>query len=44
MHRADAATVSASQVRVDARAVALRYAPGPPCTAAFGEWLALERG
>jgi len=43
MHRADAATVSASQVRVDARAVALRYADGPPCTAGFGPWLALER-
>ena len=43
MHRADAATVSASQVRVDARAVALRQAPGPPCTAAFGPWLELER-
>lgn len=43
MHRADAATVSASQVRVDARAVALRYAAGPPCTTAFGEWLEMER-
>lgn len=43
MHRADAATVSASQVRVDARAVALRYAAGPPCTTGFGAWLALER-
>lgn len=43
MHRADAATVSASQVRVDARSVALRYAAGPPCTTAFGDWLELER-
>jgi hypothetical protein len=43
MHRAEAATVSASRVRVDARAVALRYAPGPPCTTAFGDWLELER-
>jgi hypothetical protein len=43
MHRADAATVSASQVRVDARSVAVRYAPGPPCTTAFGNWLELER-
>ena len=43
MHRADAVTVSASQVRVDARAVALRYAPGAPCTAEFGAWLELER-
>jgi hypothetical protein len=44
MHRAEAATVSASQVRVDARAVAMRYAPGPPCTTAFGDWLEMERG
>jgi len=43
MHRADAATVSASQVRVDARTVAIRYAPGSPCTTAFGAWLELER-
>jgi hypothetical protein len=43
MHRAEAATVSASQVRVDARTVALRYAPGPPCTTAFEDWLELER-
>lgn len=43
MHRADAATVSASQVRVGARAVALRYAAGPPCTARFGPWLELAR-
>jgi len=43
MHRAEAATVSASQVRVDERSVALRYAPGPPCTTAFGPWLELER-
>lgn len=43
MHRADAATVSASQVRVDAHAVALRYAAGAPCTTAFGDWLELER-
>lgn len=44
MHREDAATVSASQVRVDARSVAMRYAAGPPCTTAFGSWLELERG
>jgi hypothetical protein len=43
MHREDAATVSATEVRVDARAVALRYAPGPPCTTPFGPWLELER-
>ncbi len=43
MHRADALTVSASQVRVDARTVALRYAPGSPCTTDFGPWLELER-
>jgi hypothetical protein len=43
MHRADAATVSASQVRVEARTVALRYAGGPPCTTEFGDWLELER-
>ncbi|MSR63259.1 MAG: hypothetical protein EXS08_12525 [Planctomycetes bacterium] len=43
MHRADASTVSASQVRVDARAVALRYAGGPPCTTSFGPWLELAR-
>lgn len=43
MHRAEAATVSASQIRVDERAVALRYAPGPPCTTAFGPWIELER-
>lgn len=43
MHRAEAATVSACELRVDARAVALRYADGPPCTSAFGPWLELER-
>jgi len=43
MHRADAATVSSSQVRVDARQVSMRYAPGPPCVTAFGPWLSLER-
>lgn len=43
MHRAEAATVSASQVRVDARAVALRYADGPPCERPFGPWLTLAR-
>jgi len=43
MHREDASTVSASEVRVDARRVALRYAAGPPCTTAFGAWLELER-
>lgn len=43
MHREDARTVSASQVRVDARSVALRYAPGPPCRTPFGPWLELER-
>jgi hypothetical protein len=43
MHREDAATVSATEVRVDARTVALRYAPGPPCTTPFGPWLELER-
>lgn len=43
MHRADAATVSASQVRVDARSIAMRYAPGAPCSAAFGAWLELGR-
>jgi hypothetical protein len=43
MHRADASTVSATEVRVDARAVALRYAGGPPCTHPFGPWLELER-
>jgi hypothetical protein len=44
MHRAEASTVSACELRVDARTVALRYAPGPPCTAAFGSWLEMERG
>lgn len=44
MHRSEAATVSACEVRVDARTVALRYADGPPCTSAFGPWLELERG
>jgi uncharacterized protein with NRDE domain len=43
MHRADAATVSATEVRVGATHVALRYADGPPCTSAFGPWLELER-
>jgi len=43
MHRDDASTVSASQVRVDARAVSIRYAGGPPCTTAFGPWLELAR-
>jgi hypothetical protein len=43
MHRADAATVSATEVRVEARRVSLRYAPGSPCVTAFGPWLELER-
>jgi hypothetical protein len=43
MHRPDAATVSASEIRVEGEIVALRYAPGPPCTTAFGPWLELER-
>lgn len=43
MHRADAATVSATHVVVDAHAVRLRYAPGPPCTTAFGAVHVLER-
>ena len=43
MHRAEAATVSASEVRVTANDVALRYADGAPCEAAFGEWLTLPR-
>jgi hypothetical protein len=43
MHRAEAATVSASQVRVTAQEVALRYADGPPCERPFGDWLALPR-
>lgn len=43
MHRAEASTVSASQVRVDAREVALRYADGPPCERPFGPWLTLAR-
>ena len=43
MHRGEAATVSASQVRVDACTVALRYAAGPPCSTAFGDWLEMER-
>jgi len=43
MHRAEASTVSASRVSVDAGAVAFRYAPGPPCTSTFGPALLLER-
>lgn len=43
MHRAEAATVSASQLRVSARAVALRYADGPPCEREWGPWLTLPR-
>lgn len=43
MHRVEAATVSASQVRVGAREVALRYADGPPCERPFGSWLVLAR-
>jgi len=35
MHRADASTVSASQVLVTRDSVAFRYAPGAPCTVAF---------
>ena len=43
MHREDASTVSASQVRVLRSTVAMRYAAGPPCTTEFGPWLELER-
>ena len=43
MHRAEAATVSASQVRVTPREIALRYADGPPCASPFGDWLTLPR-
>jgi hypothetical protein len=43
MHRADAATVSASQVRVGRAEVALRYADGAPCRASFGAWLVRPR-
>jgi len=43
MHRADASTVSATEIRVDAERVALRYADGPPCRTDFGAWLELER-
>ena len=44
MHRVDAATVSATEVRVEERTVALRYAAGAPCRTPFGGWLELERG
>jgi hypothetical protein len=43
MHRAEAATVSSTRIRVEAREVALAYADGPPCTAEFGPWLRLPR-
>ena len=43
MHRSDASTVSASRVVVGRDAIEFRYAPGPPCTTAFGEPLTLPR-
>jgi hypothetical protein len=43
MHRDDAATVSATHVRVDRERIELRYAPGPPCTTPFGETLGFAR-
>jgi hypothetical protein len=43
MHRAEAATVSVSHVRVTPREIALRYADGPPCANPFGDWLTLPR-
>ena len=43
MHRSDAHTVSASRVSVGADGIRFRYAPGPPCTSAFGEPLFLPR-
>jgi uncharacterized protein with NRDE domain len=43
MHRADAATVSLSWVRVGEEAVEFRYAPGPPCRTPLGGPLTLAR-
>lgn len=43
MHRAEASTVSASQVRVTPREIALRYVDGPPCEREWGPWLTLPR-
>jgi hypothetical protein len=43
MHRLDARTVSCSWVEITPEATSFRYAAGPPCTAAFGEPVALAR-
>jgi hypothetical protein len=43
MHRTEARTVSATEVRVGAGRIAMRYADGAPCTTSFGPWLELER-
>jgi hypothetical protein len=43
MHRSDAATVSASHVRVDVRSVSFRYAPGAPCRTRFLDAVVLAR-
>jgi hypothetical protein len=43
MHRADAETVSATFVEVDAGRVAMAYVPGPPCRTAPGASILLPR-
>lgn len=43
MHRADAETVSFSQIAVDSEFVRFYYAPGPPCGGSPGETLTLRR-
>ena len=44
MHRAEACTVSSSRVRVDAREISFRYAPGSPCSTPFRPPVVLPRG
>lgn len=43
MHREDAGTVSASQVRVEAERISFRYAPGPPCSTTWEPPVRLAR-
>ena len=43
MHRAEARTVSATEVRVGSERVSMRYAPGAPCETPYGPWIELER-